>query len=187
MADVELESIDVEVYSRLQVLALTISEFATAFGADDACIQSIEKGVYERNIIEKIFLYYYDRNNVLVGQITFSIDWEIYQIKMSDEKGNKFAINSSKSILEQLDKATGEIIRHVNRVRRALGVARIESSYQYRSEYNANERKHQEAQKYLGHVTGKYRGEIKENPIFEHTITCILDSIEELEIKISNR
>lgn len=187
MTDIELEGIDVEVYTRLHVLAVTISEFATAFGADNDCIQSIEKGIYERSIIEKIFLYYYDNSDMLVGQITFTIDWDVHKLKVADENGNKFEIESKKSILEQLDKSTGEIVRHVNRIRKSLNVKKIESSYQYRSEYNDNRQTHQEAQKYLGHVTGKDRGPRKDNVLFEHTIKCVLDALEELEITISNK
>lgn len=187
MTDIELEGVDVEVYTRLEVLALTISEFASAFGANDGCIQSIEKGVYNRQIIKKIILYYYDNHNELVGQITFTIDWDIHKLKIADERGNKFEIKSRKSILEQLDKSTGEIIQHVSRMRKALHVKRIESCFYYMDEYKSNAQKYEEAKKYLGHVTGENRGPVKESSLFENTIKCILDTLEELEIIISNK
>lgn len=187
MIDVELDGVDVEVYSRLELLALAITQFADAFGADEGCLESIRKGVYERQILERITLYYFDDSNALVGMITLSIDWNVHKLRVNDENGNRFEIKTSSSILEQLDKATGEIIRHVNRLRRALHVKRIECRYWYRDKYRINQEKAQEAMRYLGHSTGEPLHTKSGNPIFDHTIKCVMDTLEELEITIASK
>lgn len=73
-----------------------------------------------------IILYYFDKSEDLVGMIALSIDWNVYKLKVHDENGNNFEMKASKSVLEQLDKATVEIINHVNRLRYALRVKKIE-------------------------------------------------------------
>ena len=187
MADVELENVDVEIYSRLELLALAITQFADAFGADDDCLESIRKGVYERQILEKIILYYFDKSEDLVGMIALSIDWNVYKLKVHDENGNNFEMKASKSVLEQLDKATVEIINHVNRLRYALGVKKIECRYLYRAKYRISQEKEKEAMQYLGHSTAKPLSTKNANSIFEHTIKCVMDTLEELEITISSK
>lgn len=175
---------NVEVLSRLELLFATISNFASAFGADKACLNSIEKGVKERQIIEEIKLYYYDKDDKIQGFISLKIDWNKYELNIMDDKNKNFKVDRDKSLLEQLDQAIPEIIKHVNRMRENLGIKKVRSTFNYTPYFSTGE-KYKEALNFLGHVKAK-EGEFAINEKLTKSIKIILSPLNELEINIQS-
>ena len=176
----------VKLEPRLRVLTWAVSEYAEAFGAGRECLDSIKKGVYERQIIERIILYYYHHNS-FVGCVTLTIDWDLHQMLMSDENGNQIQIREGESILHQLDESTEIIKNHVSRMRDEFHVTRIETAYQYRQEYNRAE-KLDEARRFLGHVCQPpdERQTTQNTPQFKTLHRLILNKLKELEVTVES-
>src|SRR5699024_972188 len=131
---------------RVSVLATAIGEYAKAFGASKDWLESIRKGVFERPIIETIEMDYYSRKKY-VGHIVMKINWERHQVLVETEGKNKYSLKSDKSVLQQLDAATKEIISHVQRMKNECNVTSRKTSFQYRLEYVLDDKKHDEARK----------------------------------------
>lgn len=174
----------VRIDTRLDVLATTVGKYAKAFGADEDCLESIKRGIHQRQIIERIELHYFSGEKY-VGRITMEINWKQHQILVASDGGNEFQLDSNKSILEQLDAASKEIIRHVDRLRSQCKVTKIISHYRYRREYRDNPQKHKEAQDFLGHTSAK-NTEIPSTEEFKICIRFVMDRLKELEITIEN-
>lgn len=86
---------NVKVETRLRVLTWAVSEYAHAFGADKDCLDTIEKGIYQRQIIEQItFEYFHSRfhSKEFVGRITLKIDWDCHEMLVNDEDGKMIQI-----------------------------------------------------------------------------------------------
>ena len=140
----------VKVETRLNVLGTAVSEFASAFGADKDCLDTIQKGILDQQIVETIKLHYYSGKKH-VGLITMHIDWARHQALVESDGGDRFEIRSDKPLVEQLDAASKEIIAHVDRIREQCRVTRIQSIYTYRDECRNDKKKLQAAREYLGH------------------------------------
>lgn len=179
---VELEYVNVEIISRLELLYLTVSEFASAFGGNKGCLDTIKKGVKERQIIEKIKLFYYDQTNNIQGFIILKIDWDKYEINLKDDKNRTFSLDTSKPLLTQLDQSVGEIINHVKRMRKELQIYKIKTIYTYRSIYRSGE-KCKEADRYLNLVDAEKKN-VQTNDKFERSMKICLSKLNELEINI---
>lgn len=174
----------VRIDTRLNVLVTAVGEYAKAFGADDDCLNSIKKGIHERQIIEQVELRYYSKTK-FVGKITMKIDWSLHQVLVNSEKGNIFRLSADKSVLEQLDAASQEIIKHVNRLKKACAVTKVDVTYRYRSEYRDDPQKHDEARKFLGHVPADISKEVSTDQ-FKTCIRFVMDKLKELELTVEN-
>ena len=187
MPEIQLQGVDIEVYVRLNILSMAIAEYLEAFGASKDTIKTVEKGVYKRQLLKKIYLYYYNDKKEIVGEICFYIDWEKYKVNMGDEKGNKFELCVGKSILEQLDESSNEIIKHVNKIKKDLSVQEIKATYVYIDECYADEKILNETREYLGTYKGNSLTSIKKIDLqFTQTIEYIMSSLNELELTIKN-
>ena len=173
----------VRIDTRVSVLSTAVGAYAKSFGADQDCLDSIQKGIYERQIIEQIELYYYAQKRY-VGHIIMKIDWKRHQVLVNSADGNEFRLEADRSILEQLDAASKEIIRHVQRLKKECHVTKVETSYRYCAEYRNNEAKYNEAKKFLGHVESNRN--LTEQPTveFKTYVRFVMDKLEELEIVI---
>jgi hypothetical protein len=71
----------VKVLSRLRVLYYVIYELANAFGVDEDTLESIKKGVLERQIIKIIFIDYYTDSAIKPSvRIKITIDWDKHNV-----------------------------------------------------------------------------------------------------------
>lgn len=175
----------VKVETRLNVLGTAISEFASAFGADRSCLTSIQKGVLDRQIIEDIKLHYYSGKKHVCA-ITMHIDWKCHQVLVNSDDGNQFKLRSDEPLLDQLDAASKEIIAHVDRIRKQCKVTNIECYYIYREEYRNDEKKHNEARKYLGHSPVTERLPEESSDEFKTLAHYEMGKLQELSIIIEN-
>lgn len=172
----------VKVVPRLEVLSTTLKEFLKAFGASDSCLDSVDKGVYKKQIIETFHLYYYSKDKCC-GKITLHIDWEKYQVFVNSDSGKEYNINEEESLIEQLDKASKLIVSHINKMRRDLNVDRVEVHYTYRDYFTMDTIRYNETRKYLGHSLAKSITE-SSTVEFKTSVRFIMNKLKELEIVV---
>lgn len=175
----------VKVETRLRVLTWAVSEYAHAFGADKDCLETIEKGIYERQIIEQITFEYF-HGKEFVGRITLKIDWACHEMLVNDENGKMIQIRKDQSILKQLDEASQVIQDHVARLRKECKVSEIETYYRYREEYTSDDSKHEEAQKFLGHTSAKDRVQTEPTVKFKTIHRLVMGKLKELEVTVES-
>lgn len=175
----------VRVDTRLKTLTAAVGEYATAFGADKDCLESIRKGIGDRQIIETIELNYYFRKK-WVGRVTMEIDWDKHQLLVNSDHGDEFHFETGRSILEQLDAASQEIVRHVKRLKEKCHVTRVEAIFTYRREYRLDEKKHAEARKFLGHSAAAHEHHGEESPEFKTYIRFVMDKLSELAVTVES-
>lgn len=173
------------VETRLTTLTTAVGEYALAFGADEECVDTIRKGVGERQIIGTIMLYYYRRKEC-VGRVIMKIDWKKHQILVNSDHGDEFHFNTDRSILEQLDNASQEIIRHVKRLRKECHVTRIKPVYTYRAECVRNSEQLAEVRKFLGLTAVTDECDPEETPEFKTYIRFVMDKLKELEVIVES-
>lgn len=178
MTNIQVSNI-IKIDSRLELLAFTVMEFLKAFGVSDSCLESAKKGVYERQIIEQFSLHFFSGSDYC-GRVTIHIDWELYKIYMDDFNGEE--IQKDKSLLDQLDKSTDIIIKHVNKIKRDMHITKIKVSYLYIPEYRDNSERLMEAMQYLGHTLSSSSSTQLQNAEFERGLKMVIDKIKELEI-----
>lgn len=174
----------VKVVPRLEVLSTTVKEFLKAFGASDSCLGTVDKGVYQEQIIKTFHLYYFSGDN-LCGKITMNIDWDKHQVCVNSDTGKEFSINEGESLIEQLDKASKLIVRHVNKMRTELNVKRIEVQYSYRDYYTSDPTRYDLARKRLGHSPANSISDSSTSE-FKTEVRLIMDRLKELEIIVEN-
>lgn len=171
--------------TRIHVLATVVGEFASAFGADQECLRSIRRGIFEKQIIEEIHLHYYARKKH-VGHIVMKIDWEYHRVMVDGEDGNQFRIGPGKSIVRQLDEAADEIIKHTERIRQKCKVTRVETCYQYRRSIMENRSDYNEAMKFLGHAIAQTERSEESSTEFKLCVRFVIDKLKELEITVES-
>lgn len=176
---------NVKVETRLRVLTWAVSEYAHAFGADKNCLDTIEKGIYQRQIIEQITFEYF-HSKEFVGRITLKIDWACHEMLVNDEDGKMIQIRKDQSILKQLDEASQVIQDHVARLRKECKVNRIETCYHYRSEYTADDAKHEAARAFLGHISAKDRARSEPAAKFKTIHRLVMGKLKELEVIVES-
>lgn len=181
MADVRVRE-RLKIVPRLEVLSTTVKEFLKAFGASESCLDSVDKGVYQKQIIENFHLYYYSKKK-LCGKITMNIDWEKHQVFVNSDSGKEFNIKEGESLIEQLDKASKVIVCHVDKLKRDMDIDYIDVQYTYRDYYVMDERRHNEARKYLGHTPAEPIQESSAEE-FKTQVRFIIDKLKELEIVV---
>lgn len=174
----------VEIVSRTKVLTTVISEYARAFGAKPDCIESIKKGIGERQIIKRIYLSYFNGTK-FVGRITMEIDWILHRVLVNSDDGKEFKLRTDCSVMEQLDAASIEIVNHVKRMKKECGVTNVKSNYDYVEEYSHNPAKNKEAESFLNHSPDvNFDSSAQSTEGFKTHISFISDKLKELKITV---
>lgn len=177
--------VEVVVQPRINILYMVIYELADQFGAGYRCLETIKKGVLEKQYLRKITLGYYNRNNEIVGEIYFEIDWEKYQINAAGDKGATFKINCKKSTYSQISEMGDEIVKYVNKMKRDLEVVKIESWYNTIRCKPEDAVQKKEIDEYLGLCSREEKDIYNISPEFQHNFEFIFNLIDELTIGIS--
>lgn len=173
-----------KVRTRLSVLYSYVYEMAEAFGVNAPCLDSIEKGIHQRQIIREIIIEYRNEDSVILGKIIISIDWERHFVLASTDDGKSFNLNPNKSIRSQISEATDIIIDHVNCLRNSLPIKFITTSYRYVDDIEKDNEKMEAAMSFLGH---QFRSKPDSEDIqeeFTHTIEYIAKNMEEVCITV---
>jgi len=179
--------LDIVVKPRLNILYMVIYELAEQFGADLGCLDTIRKGILEKQYIKKIILRYYNKNNEIVGEIYFDIDWEKYEINATDAKGAEFKINCKKSTYSQISEMGEEIVKYVNKMRQDLDIVKIKSWYNTINYDPVENVSMEEIDKYLGLTSGKEDANYNLSLKFKQSFEIIFGKLDELRIGIRRK
>jgi len=156
--EVKSPKVEIEVRARIRVLHKVIEELLKAF-YPDASIETIKKGILERQYFEKIYIYFLNKADNKVGEVIIKIDWEKHYIATSTEKGDTFNIDTNKSINEQLSELFPKIIEHMKKMKQHLGVQKTDVWYGWRNDIWQDKEKLKEARLYCGFKESNNRKE----------------------------
>lgn len=174
--------VDVVVKTRLNILYMVIYELAEQFGANSSCLEIIRRGILDKQCIKKIILCYYNRDNEIVGEICFEIDWGKYEINAADDKGAEFKINCKKSTYSQIFEMSEEIVKYVNKMRHDLDIVKIEAWYNTIRCKPRDSVQEKELDEYLGLFLGKEEASYNISPEFQHNFELVFGMLDELII-----
>ena len=170
---------DIEPIIRLKILNLAINEYAKSFGANKYSLKVLNKGI-SHQLLDKIYILYKNKKRETVAIIIIEIDWKKYEINVSGNKKALFDIDTSKPILEQLDKATKYVIILIKKIKKELGVKRIECIYRVKKEIRNNSIEYKKVQEFLGISTSNENTSIE----FEEEMEFVIDKMAYVTLKI---
>jgi len=146
---IELKSPTIEVMIRIRVLYKVIEELVKAFYSE-ANLETIRKGIFERQYFEKLFIYFLNKAGNKVGEVIIMIDWDKHRIATNTGNGGTFDIDTNKSINEQISELFPKIITYIQSIKQHLGVQKTEIWYGWRDEIYYDKNKLKEARHYCG-------------------------------------
>lgn len=176
--------LEIVVKPRLNILYMVIYELAEQFGASSMCLETIKKGILDKQYIKKITLRYYNAKNEIVGEIYFKIDWEKYEINASDDKGAVFKINCRKSTYSQISEMGEEIVKYVSKMKRDLNIVKNKAWYNTIECKPGSKIQSKDIDEYLGLSTGHEDASYNISPEFQHNFEIIFGMIDELTIGV---
>lgn len=181
--DVKTE-LDIVVKPRLNILYMVIYELAEKFGASSGALETIKKGILEKQYIKKIILRYYNDKKEIVGEIYFDIDWAKYEINAADDKGAEFKINCKKSTYSQISEIGEEIVKYVDKMRKDLAVVDIGVWYNFIISKHDDEEQYKAIQEFLGTKEGTEKASYNMSSEFKHNFEMVFGMLDELTIGI---
>ena len=176
----------VNVKTRIETLYFFLYEMVDAFGADNGALDTIQKGVLERQVLRKIIINYHNNSDEIIGRVLIDIDWEKHKFLASTDQGSLFRLDPQKTIRSQISDLSEIIISHVNKLRSEYEVTHITTNSRYIKEIESDSTKNREVMKYLGHVYGDHADE-RIQPVFNQTLSWIIDKLSEVTVTVSNK
>lgn len=176
---------EVNVKTRIETLYFFLYEMADAFGVDNAALDTIEKGVLDKQIVRRMIINYHNNNDEVIGRVTIDIDWEKHRFLASTDHGSHFRLDPKKTIRSQISELSEIIISHVNKLRSEYDVIKVTTNYRYLKEIETDSEKNRETMKYFGHIYGEHKTE-KIEPVFSQTLEWMIDNLSEVTIKVAN-
>ena len=143
---------DINLKIRVRVLAQVLFDLTDACGVD--CTESIQKGVLDKQIVDRITVSFFDANNVIKGEVIFQIDWDKMEFlaKTNEDVTLLQSIDFTRLVAPQLDQPLYAVLfRHVERLKEVHEIVRVKSYYHYRTKYNVNTNAFTAAMEYMGH------------------------------------
>lgn len=177
---------ELNVKTRIETLYFFLYEMADAFGVDNGALETIQKGVLDRQIVRKIIINYHNSSDEVIGQVVIDIDWGKHKFLASTDQGSLFRLDPKKTIRSQISDISEIIISHINMLRSEYNVTHITTNYRYIEEIESNSAEMKETMRYLGHVYGDHKTE-KIQPIFNQTLSWMIDRLSEVTITVTNK
>ena len=174
------------VKTRIETLYFFLYEMADAFGVDNRALDTIKKGVLDRQVVRKIIINYPNSSDEVIGRVVIDIDWEKHKFLASTDQGSLFRLDPQKTIRSQISDLSEIIISHVNKLRAEYRVKYITTNYRYIKEIEYDSAKNREVMKYLGHVYGDHQAE-KIQPVFNQTLSWMIDKLSEVTVTVANK
>lgn len=180
--------------SRLEVLHDIVKELTEGFLGDlryhADILETIQKGIVERQILSCITFYYLNSDEELEGQIKLDIDWKKHEVFARNEAGKEFPIDKTKSIRDQISSIYSILLQHTDELKKALGVVNVSVFYRYRPEIEKDPKRHDEARAFLGHVKGTAPQTVSSRELTGDSIVKLeycSRNLRELRIKIEHK
>lgn len=124
--------------TRLILLYERILAVATTLGADNGCLDTLKKGILDRQILKKIQFSLINEKSLVVATFTLLLDWE--KLDLTTIINSKDDINSHFSEISEL----------LEYMRQHSAYSRVAVSYSYIDSIALDDKKSNEASSYLG-------------------------------------
>lgn len=148
---------DANLRIHLRVLIGVLYEMTKVCGVEIG--DDLEKGVLERDIIERITITFKDKNNIGKARVIFKIDWNKLELLAKTEDGTVLykGKDFSNGFCNSLDPELFNILKlHVKKLRKQFDISSIVCQFGYRDKYTKTDTLNRESMKYMGHVTGDH-------------------------------
>jgi hypothetical protein len=119
----------VELRIRKRVLHDSLVEMMRGLGAL-GFDETIRKGVYERQLLEKIGIDYCTARGI-VASFIFTIDWERHQVELKHPEGDGFQIDVKRPVAIQISELFARVVEHGVRLREHLPISQVKIWYNY--------------------------------------------------------
>jgi hypothetical protein len=182
--------------SRLEILHDVVKELSQGFLGDlkahDSILNVIQKGVLDRQLLQEITFYYLNADDEIDGFVSLEINWKQHQVFASNQAGNKFSVEESKSIRDQISGIYSVLVQHTDELKKTFGTVEVQVHYRYRPEITNNPEKDAEVSSFLGlsKVKGKLRKSSQKLSQSDDSITRLeyySRNLQELRIKIEHK
>lgn len=177
---------------RIRVLYAVVEELAKGFGANEDKIDTIRKGVLDKQIVSEIIFNYLDKDNLLVAKVTLFIDWEKHRVLAKSESGETFELDPERSISEQISQIYVILVEHTKKLRKALNISNVNIRYNYTKDVWRDKEKLQQARELLGTSPAKdiawstFDGNADDQQDWDYVFEYISSSLAELKIKVEH-
>lgn len=178
--------VNANVKTRIETLYWFLYEMADAFGVDNGALNTIQKGVLDRQVVRKININYHNSSDEIIGRVVIDIDWEKHKFLASTDQGSFFKFDPQKTIRSQISELSEIIISHVNKLKSEYNVSHITTNYRYIEEIESDATKNKETMEYLGHIPSTHQVE-KIEPVFNQTLSWMIDQLAEVTITVKNK
>ena len=140
---------------RLKLLYETILAAAETLGADSSCLDTLKKGILDRQILKKIQFRFINEESLVVATITLCIDWENF---------------NSKTIIDSKDNTNSyfvDVSKQLEYIRQLFPHSRMAVTYRYIDSIALDDQKSKEASSYLGFVAIRISPDEVEEDIYK--------------------
>ncbi len=147
---------DLNLKIRIRVLSKVLYELTNVCGAN--CSDDIERGILNKQIINKITISFFDVEDVIRGQIIFLIDWDKleFSAKTNQDVTLLKSIDINRLVAPQLDPELYNILKvHVDKLKTKYHIERVQLYFDYRTQYKKDKKVYENTMAYLHH-TDKY-------------------------------
>lgn len=171
---------------RIQVLYDVIKNLSLSFGFPDTVINTLYKGIVEKQAFDLIYAYYINNSGKTVGKVSFKIDWEKHELFASTDTGKNIRLRTDLPLISQFASWTEDIINYMDAMRRTLNVKKIQVNYRYRKEILCDSNKVKELDKALNLVTSTFKADYDKDSAleFERRMSFTSEMLPELTINI---
>ena len=147
---------DLNLKIRIRVLSKVLYELTDVCGAD--CTDDIEKGILNKQILNKITVSFLDSKEYVRGGIIFVINWEKLELSAKTNKDITLLknIDINRLVAPQLDPELYSILKtHIEKLKQKHDIRKVKTSFNYREEFTKDKKIYENTMKYLNH-TDKY-------------------------------
>ncbi len=175
---------------RLHVLYEVTKEIVEAFSLSfpTSTVDTIKKGVLDKQLFKKILIYFLNANGNKVGEAKITIDWEKHFVLTSTDGKDFFSLDPNQSINHQISEVLPILIKHVDHMKKSLSVTKTEAWFTFTDEINNSQESYKDACKYCGFAVENKRSEPEweANKKPKISIDFSPDDLKELGISITH-
>lgn len=189
MSDIGLDlNLNLKIKVRIRVLFDIIKNLCISFDFPENIVDTLYKGIVERQILSSVYAYYLDDENKAVGMVRFNIDWEKHFMYATTDTGKEIEIRDDIPLVDQFANWSRDLISYVKEMQKALNVKKIQVYYRYRDEIRMDSIKDSQADKFLGLRKSNKKIEFAESKKleFERSMKFVSEMLPELEIELKS-
>ena len=117
---------------RVHALAQLLFDLTNVCGVD--CAESIQKGIIDKQIIDRITVSLFDASNEIKGEVIFQIDWDKMEFlaKTNEDVTLLQSVDFTRSVAPQLDQPLYTVLlRHIERLKEDHKIECAQAYFRY--------------------------------------------------------